>query len=327
MPDALPGLGQALPSDPDGFSASAGQLPLGQWDRFGADIQSGQGLGEDLLHYGAEVGSALIPGYAPPGADEVLSSDEANTRYGVEGPDGLRFNAPVSAYDAGFRSHMAHERQWRDTIFSRTTPSPLMDFGGALLGSVTDPGSIALALATGGIGEAAAGALGLGEAGAGAGVSRLSQLAMLGAAGLRLGAEGAVVNAPFVGVSGGLQALAGDDYDAGDALRDITAGAILHTGAHLAFREAPALFRRGGMAADAEAPAMADAPPPPCRACDGSRPAPGRRRSGAGSPASARRSRAAAPDRRTGRGRRARGGRGARAWPRGWRGSPPAAGA
>jgi hypothetical protein len=72
-----------------------------------------------------------------------------------------------------------------------------------------------------------------------------------------------VVNAPFVGVSGGLQALAGDDYDAGDALRDITAGAILHTGAHLAFREAPALFRRGGMAADAEAPAMADAPPPP----------------------------------------------------------------
>lgn len=197
--------------------------------------------------------AAFLPGetYTPP-----LDPETANARYGVPGV--LRFNKPVYDYDAAFQQHMALERQHRDLVLAHSNPQPLTDFGAGLVGSLVNPANLPVMLATGGLGEAAMGAVGLARGAEGAAVGTLGQIANAA----RVPLEGAVSNLPFVGVNAAAHAAAGDDYDMGDALRDVAAGAVLHSAAHVAYRGLPALFRRGGSALDPDAPADPNAVDP-----------------------------------------------------------------
>jgi hypothetical protein len=193
-----------------------------------------------------------------------LDSDTLNARYGV--PGYLRFNKPDSEADAAFQQSQAQERRFRDSVFARTNPQPLTDFGAGLAGSLLDPAGLATMWATGGAGEAALGALGLKTAAEAApAVSTLGRLANAGGDVARTLATGAIDNVPYVAANALLSHYAGDDYDLADGLRDIAAGAVLHTAAHLTFRGAGALWDRFGAGLDADAAPIGGVPerPPP----------------------------------------------------------------
>jgi hypothetical protein len=249
--------GQPFTDTPDDTAQAAAALPFDQglrtseaFGHFDFSQTAGHVLSDVFSPHGPN--ATPLPGVAPYKAP--LDTDTLNEKYGVPGV--LRFNKPTQEGDAAFEQHMALQRQFRDTVFARTNPQPLTDFAAGLAGSLVDPAALSTMIATGGLGEAAMGAVGLKTAAEAApAVTTLGKIANAA----RVPLEGALDNVPFVGINAGLNQVAGDDYDMGDALRDIAAGAILHTTAHLAFRAVPAMFRRGGQAMDADIPADANA--------------------------------------------------------------------
>lgn len=191
-----------------------------------------------------------------------LSSDEANARFGGDGL--IRFNAPVSERAAAQQLAQAKEQQQHDEIFADTRPAPLTDFAARMAGGFFDPSNLALMWATGPAGEFAATWLGLRGAAEGIAVGAKLGKAASAATGVgRTFLDGIAVNTPFVAANAALNRSLGEDYDAGDALRDITYGAVFHTGLHVAglgFSAARAKLeaRAGGAEPlDAAAPASA----------------------------------------------------------------------
>ncbi|MGH6957080.1 MAG: hypothetical protein ACREEW_10510, partial [Caulobacteraceae bacterium] len=221
----MPGWGQgasADTADQDQFAASA---PVSEGARlseeFGHFVDS-----QSVLNAAAgDFAGSGIPG-TPDEADvqAPLDSETLNETYGV--PGYLRFNAPESAYDAAFQQHMAQQRQFRDQVLARSNPDALADFGASLTGALVDPVNLGVAAATGGLGEAALGAMGFGEAAAGTAdaaeaVSRVGRVMNVARSLPRTLAVGAIDNAPFVAANAALSNYAGDDYTAGDALTDL----------------------------------------------------------------------------------------------------------
>lgn len=259
------GLAQPLPSDLEGQDEAAASLPFPQGDRFGAAA--------DFMHMGNIAGHLVFNAFRgeaisqadPTGATDpmhpgpVLQSEEANARYGVDGYK--RFNETVTEDDAAWQSAQATERRYRDTVLARTRPTPLRDLGAGLVGSLTDPVGLGVMAATGGAGEAALGVVGLGEAAeTGMAVSKLGRVWNAGRGAAFQAAKGAAFNAPYVGLNAALSNYAGDDYSLGDGLRDIAAGAILHTGLHYGSQALDALLGRFGRPAGAAEDTPADHP-------------------------------------------------------------------
>lgn len=157
--------------------------------------------------------------------DDPLTADQANAQYAV--PGYKRFSEPVSDDDAAFQSHAAWQRMYSDAIASRAPgANPLYRIGASLAGGLIDPVNVALAVGTGGLGEAAMARTGLRSAIDGMVSSKLGRLAIGGMT------EGAISNAPFVAMNAGQAAYEGDSYQPGDALRDLAVGAVLHTALH-----------------------------------------------------------------------------------------------
>lgn len=164
----------------------------------------------------------------PAQAPQTLTSEDANARFGV--PGYLRFNSDVEPGDAAAQQYMAQSRKFDAEVLSSTHPNPLLNFGASLAGGVVNPANAALMFATDGFGEAAMAGTGL-RAAIDAGVS-----SRVGRAALATLGEGGFAQLPFVGLNAAEAASQGDDYGMGDALRDIAAGAILHTSIHYGLR-------------------------------------------------------------------------------------------
>ena len=242
-------------STPDDFDQAAAALPLPQSERT-AQAFGNFDFSQQAGHLAASVFGGT-PGVPALTQHPLIDTDTVNQKYGVEGY--LRFNKPTDEDSAAFDQHMALQRQYRDMVFARTNAQPLTDFAAGLAGTLFDPAALSTMAMTDGIGDAALGVAGLGRvAEAAPAITTLGRIANVA----RVPLEGAVNNIPFVGINAGLSNAYGDEYDMGDALRDITAGAVLHTTTHFAFRALPAMFRRGGVAME-DAPADANAPPPP----------------------------------------------------------------
>lgn len=259
----MPGLGQPFETTTEDLDQGAAAAQLPQSDR----TAEGFGHFDFFRNVSHEIGNAFLNtiGQDPNDpmdafgnlrdTDTRLPAEQLNERYGIDGY--LRFNEPHTEDEASWMSAQAARKQYHDTVFAKTNADPLMDFGASVAGALTDPAALTVMLATGGIGDAALGAFGVGEAGVEAtAIGGLGRLANLGGRLARPLAVGAIDNTPFVAANYGIAQAVGDDYDMGDALRDIAAGAILHTGAHFAFRGAKALLGRYG-----EPPAAGEAVP------------------------------------------------------------------
>lgn len=228
----MPVGGAYLPDpDPDRLAQAYAAQPLSQ----GLRDQEIRGPFDLSQRAGHLIGSAIREDFEltdPTGADKIISSDQANDQYGVDGYK--RFNAPISQSEAAFQSDQAHERRFRDIVLSNSRPTPLRDIGNGLIGALRDPTGLALMAATDGIGGAALEGLGLaGEAGeAGLVASRVGRVSNAAGDFAFQAAKGAAFNVPYVAASGALANYAGDDYTMGDGLRDIAAGAIFHLAGH-----------------------------------------------------------------------------------------------
>ena len=250
----MPGLTASLaPVDLDDEDAQAAVDPLPQGARFNAAANWGDFTRKAIHVIGEQ------PGFDPTSetpADYrervgMLSADQANDKYGIDGA--LRFNAPTTDYDASWQAAQTRRSQFNDTVFARTNATPLTDFGAGLAGSLLDPAGLAVMAGTDGLGDAAIGGFDAlrGAVAGGRALGTVGKLANLA----RVPIEGALNNVPFVGINAAVSNTAGDDYDMGDALRDIAAGAVLHTSIHALTHGLPMLYRRGGALADADAPA------------------------------------------------------------------------
>ena len=232
--------------DLDRLDAGAASLPTSQGQGLGAAFDLGaHDFSDKFLGWALHSPQFIPEGYdgsaeTQPQHDPMISADEANRRYGVEGA--LRFNGPVADGDAAWQSAVKRRQLLDSTVLARSNANPLLTFGAGLAGSLTDPIGLSVMLSTDGLGEAGVGALGLRgaqEAGAaGAAVTRLGRLANAGRAVAEPLVQGAIDNAPYVAASGLLSNANGEDYSFGDGLRDIAAGAILHTTVHAALRGA-----------------------------------------------------------------------------------------
>lgn len=280
MPIPLSGAPQVNLDDLDQWAASApvtqdlrGDVIRGfghSVEALGGGIQrmndANQVSGTDALSLSgdanATVENARPSTFQPPAR---LTSEQANETYGV--PGYLRFNGEVNDDDAAWQANMAHEAQFRDTVLAHSNPDPLTDIGNGLLGAVIDPVNVSLAAATSGLGEGVLGAFGWGEAAdSAAAITRVGRLSAIASGVPRTFAGGAIENAPFVAANAGIAGLSGDDYDAGDALRDLAAGAVLHTGIHSALRLAGELARPvnpDGLSGDAALAAARSGMTPP----------------------------------------------------------------
>lgn len=166
-----------------------------------------------------------------------IDAADANERYGVDGY--LRFNQPTWEDEAAFQSAQAQARRFGDQVAADSNPNPLLSFGASLAGALVNPANIGLMVLTDGLAEGAVGATGLRDAGAAmTGLGRVANRAA------SVVGEGALAQVPFVGANALTANYMGEDYGAGDALRDIAAGAILHTTVHAALRGASALAGR-----------------------------------------------------------------------------------
>ncbi|HUO22692.1 MAG TPA: hypothetical protein VMU59_09280 [Caulobacteraceae bacterium] len=239
------GLAQSLPSDLDAEDSAGAALPVPASAGYAAAFDSAHQLTDRAAHVAYDVGASGAPGaYGPQfsaptrAATPLISADQANAQYGV--PGYTRFNAPVNEDDAAWLSAQGKRQQIDDTLLARSNPNPLLAFGAGLAGSLTDPLGLSAMLATGGLGDLALGAIGLRGAEAagetGLAITRLGKLANAAGTVGRTLAVGAIDNAPYVGLDAAATNEAGQSYSPGDALRDIAAGAILHTTVHMAGR-------------------------------------------------------------------------------------------
>lgn len=239
----MPGFGEGMQTGLDSLDEAAATLPVTQGERMSeafGHFAPTQAASQIVNRFDQGAGELFGLAKPDPYFDKPVDSEDLNARYGV--PGYLRFNAPTDEDDAAFQSQMAHERQYRDQVFARSNPSPLTDIGAGLAGALVDPVNVGLAVSTAGVGDAALGAFGLGEAAdAASAITRTGRL-MTAARGIpRALGVGALDNAPLVAANAGLSNYAGDDYSFGDGLRDLAAGAVLHTGVHFALRAAGAL--------------------------------------------------------------------------------------
>lgn len=234
--------------DLDRLDAGASSLTVSQGAGLGAAFDASRQMSGEALHWLGQqplVAQGRLDPSEPiltqPGAPSpIISAEDANARYGIDGFK--RFNAPLSEEDAAWQSVMAHRRLVDGALLERSNVNPLMSFGASLAGSLTDPVGLSVMLATGGTGDALL--AGLGWKAAAEGGAAISTLGRLANAGGRTLATGALDNTPYVLASGALTHYAGDDYTLGDGLRDIAAGAILHTTVHAAVRGADLLTSR-----------------------------------------------------------------------------------
>lgn len=244
------GLAQDPQVDLDRLDAGAATLPVPQSAGLGAAFDSAREMTDRALHFTAQrqinQSDPLQFDAAPNVGQPMISAEEANSRFGIEGVK--RFNAPTTEDDAAWQGAMARRNLLDSTILARSNANPLLTFGAGLAGALTDPLGLSTMLATGGLGDAAVGAIGLrGAEEAGATGLALTKLGRLANAGRAVGAPlvaGAVDNIPYVGVNAAVTNATGDDYSLGDGLRDIAAGAVLHTTVHLATRAAADILGR-----------------------------------------------------------------------------------
>ena len=183
---------------------------------------------------------SVLPGAPDPNSDKwpgMLSADEANDKYGTEG---LRFNAPISENEAAYKQHMAIERQADGVINASSNANPLLTMGASMAGGLANPTNWPLIIATDGWGEGALGLAGITDLAPA--VTKVGKIAnVVGKAAF----EGTVTNAPFVGQSYLTEHYMGAPYDAGDALKDIALGAVMHTGVHTLTRGAGIILGEG----------------------------------------------------------------------------------
>ena len=226
------GLQGAPDVDLDRLDQGAASLPISQGAAYGATFGAafdprpalsqlgslGRGISDA---YNDQAGEARV---TPP----QLSSEQANQQYGIDGY--LRFNAPTYEDEAAFKYSAAKQQQFNQWLADRSNANPLINFGAGLAGGMVNPANLGLAALTGPVTEGLGEALNIGRAAdAGVVASRVGRVAnRVGG----LAAEGAVAQIPFVGANYATARYMGQDYDAGDALRDMVIGATLHTGFH-----------------------------------------------------------------------------------------------
>ena len=259
----MPGPGDAPPPvDLDAFNDTMAATPTPQGLRYGVEANIGD-FTNKAIHWAVtpSAGSLDTSGQPEMGGMKVfdqITPDEANATYGV--PGYLRFNETTTRDDAAWRAAQAHSERFRDQVLATTNPTPLRDIGASLGGALLDPLGLPLMLGTDGLGsavfEGGAKLLGMRAAAAetGEAVSMLGRVGNAAGTFGRTVGEGAINQLPFVGANALVTNGTGGEYDAGDALRDIAAGAILHTGIHYLGAGAKALLGRGAE------PAMPGAP-------------------------------------------------------------------
>ncbi len=249
------GLAQAPQVDLDKLDAGAASLPVdnsyayreafGHMDFTDRALNFGKHLVLDTL--GQDPADPVSQGNSFGDIDTRISADQANAQYGIDGYK--RFNAPITPDDAAWQAAQAHQQLFQQNVLGRSNANPLLTIGAGLAGGLTDPVGLGVMVGTDGLGEAALGGLGLARAGeAGAVISKLGRVANVG----RTLGEGAINNLGYVGANAALSNYAGDDYSFGDGLRDLAAGAILHTGMHYAGAALGSLSDRLGRAPGAE---------------------------------------------------------------------------
>lgn len=249
--------------DLDRLDQGAASLPTAASDVYGNTFASAFDP-RPALSYLQHVGRGISDAYAQqageaPVTPAKIPAAQANEQYGL--PGYLRFNEDPYADDAAFLSAQAHERQFNDSVLARSNANPLLNFGAGLAGSLVNPANVGTMILTDGLAGAAL-----------EGVGARTAVTGLGRVANAVG-EGALSQVPFVAQNYAVSQYEGEPYDAGDALRDIAAGAVLHTAVHASLRAASGLRGRlGGPAADPEltpagvAPETLDAAPAPANA-------------------------------------------------------------
>lgn len=231
------GLAQDPQVDLDRLDAGAASLPVGAGAAYGQTFLQAADP-RPALSYLQNLGRGISDAYAgqageAPVTPPKIDADQANAQYGLQGY--LRFNQPTYEDDAAFLSAQARERQFNDTLLAHSNANPLLNFGTGLAGSLVNPANVGIMALTDGFAPGALEAVGL--RGTGEAVSTLGRVA-------NVVGEGALAQVPFIAANYGLAQYDGEDYGAGDALRDIAAGAILHTTVHAALRGAASLAGR-----------------------------------------------------------------------------------
>lgn len=232
----MPGFGEDPGVDLDRLDQGAASLPVPAASAYGQTLHdtvfnSGMFRQLDTLTRGISDEYARQAGEAPVTPPKI-SADQANEQYGLEGA--MRFNEPVYEDDAAFLSAQAREQRFSATLNDRSNASPLLTFGAGLVGSLVNPANVGIMVLTDGF---AGGALDV------AGLTGRSAITGLGRVANVVG-EGALAQVPFVAANAAEAHYLGEAYDGGDALRDIAAGAILHTTVHMALRGASGLAGR-----------------------------------------------------------------------------------
>jgi hypothetical protein len=141
-----------------------------------------------------------------------LTPEEATQRYGVEGY--LKFDGPVNANRAAEMNRQAQIRRYREETASRANLSPLETIGASIVGGVTDP--VLLPTWFIGGGSAALRALRVAPA-----TTRGAQIGRGATMGLIDGVTG---GAAAEAINYSARRSTGEDYDMGDALRNILVG-------------------------------------------------------------------------------------------------------
>lgn len=159
--------------------------------------------------------SATVRGWT--GTDTMLSVEDANARYSVEGR--LSFSEPVSEERARWQYSGVRRDVYRDEVLAASDLGPLEKVGAGLAGSILDPAAAPLWL----VPEVAAGRW----IGAGLRGTRMGPLARGAIRGAGEGLAGGVL----VEVANLWQHHElGDDYDFGDAMLTVLAGGVLGAG-------------------------------------------------------------------------------------------------
>lgn len=167
-----------------------------------------------------------------PSAGDMLTADEANARFGVEGYE--TFDRPVSEAIAAYRWDRAMQRRWVDSVTSRSDISMAESFGATLAGSLVNPEGLPF-YALGG--EAALFGRLAQAAGRGARFGNVTRGAISGAL------EGSVGSSIYEGLNFGVDVAADLDPDVVDAVAGVAAGQILGAGLGAV---GASLARRGG---------------------------------------------------------------------------------
>lgn len=268
----MPGPGDAAPApDIDAYSEATAAAPTPQGLRYSVEANVGD-FTNKAVHWAVTPSAGSLDTSGQPEMGDMkpfdqISPDEANATYGV--PGYLRFNETTTRDDAAWRAAQAHHERFSDQVLATTTPTPLRDLGASLGGALLDPIGLPLMLGTDGLGtavvETGVKALGLKAAvETGEAVSRLGRVANAAGTFGRTVGEGAINQIPFVAANAIVTNGTHGDYTLGDGLRDIAAGAILHTGVHYFGTGLKALTGlRGGEPAMPGAPTFDETGVPP----------------------------------------------------------------